>query len=142
MRPRVKVFIIALLIGMAWLWAKTPPRMGPQHQQVTPINNLLQTLYNANNEEWFNRELQSTAFVSVKLGPADGAIGITKTCNGGLCIEINPKLNVTGKQVAMTLLHEQCHVKVYPWKKKDEHDGAWQVCMHHLADQGAFDRLW
>lgn len=80
--------------------------------------------------------------------PASGNLGETfeiETLDdtGGepeLGIRIDPVLRFSGKMWRFTLLHEMCHVKMYP--DFLSHGKKFQQEMMRLANLGAFKKLW
>ena len=53
-------------------------------------------------------------------------------------IEIDEIMIPLTKDSKMDVLHETCHIAV----KSGGHGPKWQACMHRLAREGAFDKLW
>lgn len=97
------------------------------------------------NDEWFESKLPHS--VEVFWEPANGNLGETfefetleETCGEPvLGIRIDPTLRFAARLWKFTLLHECCHVKLYPHfghgKKFDRE-------MLRLANAGAFRNLW
>jgi SprT-like family len=142
MKTRVKVFLVALLIGMTWLWAKMPPKMGPEYHRTAgtyPQFNVsvTQNNYAVYNSEWFDGKLPKNTVIA--LTNDSTKIGMTRFENGHLIIRFNPRYNMTDAQSSETLLHEMCHIAT---PKDLDHGIGWEACMENLALNGAFRDVW
>ena len=62
--------------------------------------------------------------------------------SGTVQIRIDRKMNPVERQADMTLLHEQCHIKLVGKELSDLHGIEFQRCMVDLAERGAFHDLW
>lgn len=141
-KTKVKVFLIALLIGMAWLWAKMPPRLGPQYHRtavVRPEFNLIRTQndYAVYNTMWFDGKLPKNTVIALTNQPE--WIANTSFEKGRYVIRFNPRYNMTSAQSGETLLHEMCHIAT---PKDMDHGPIWEACMENLALNGAMHDVW
>lgn len=112
----------------------------------------LNAWYNGYNEKYFQKELPEAGSVSppdvvitFNLHDADKAgITIFGAQDGFIHMGLNPDFLKGTKTLRLTMLHEQCHIRMFVENAHefDQHGPKWQACMHHLADEGAFEDLW
>jgi hypothetical protein len=139
---KVKVFLVVLFIGMAWLWAKLPPRMGPQqHRAAGPHPELsltrMQNDYAVYNSEWFNGKLPKDTVMALEKDPVSQANSVFE--NGHWTIRFNPRYNMAPSTADFNLFHEMCHMAT---PKDRDHGPVWEACMEELALNGAFHNVW
>lgn len=104
----------------------------------------LQNFYDRANRLYFDGGLPNDTIVSLndEIKEKHGlTVGISDddTKHTFFMIYIHPDMHVTRQQVQMTLLHEMCHVKLYPYMK---HGKRFDDEMIRLAVRGAFRDLW
>lgn len=99
--------------------------------------------YASYNHSYFNDELPSTVIITRNLKDPR-FMALTEYADGYYHIEFNTKYSPSSKQERITLLHEQCHIRLAIEGIGDfgDHGIAWQHCMHDLSKQGAFELLW
>jgi hypothetical protein len=127
----------------------------PTASQAT-TDRTLQRQYDADNERYFGNSLPR---VSVKwadiplMKNGDRVMGETAEdfTHHAQYIRVDRATNVTWGTVLLTIRHEECHVSEDPLLplglSEDEEDNAshgeaFQNCMIHLADIGAFREAW
>jgi hypothetical protein len=71
--------------------------------------------------------------------PTVGCLGLVELDNGGWLLTIDPKYAIEGRTWRLTLLHEQAHLLIAPYKL---HGKQFQMVMQGLAMCGAFRQLW
>jgi hypothetical protein len=107
--------------------------------KTTGITPVLSEQYNTDNRKWFDSKLPGN--VKVYYGDADGNVADVYKVDDKFVIEINRVYNRTASQEKFSLLHEECHIKV--WRDSFvEHDSYFQSCMFDLASRGTFNDLW
>lgn len=106
---------------------------------------MLQRIFTRYNKKYFsgklghtqvgwNEALSDTLAMAVTVTSVDDTVNsITHT------IQIDPELRMYAPVVKLTLLHEMCHVKLYPYLK---HGKRFDAEMLHLAIKGGMDGLW
>ena len=100
--------------------------------------------YSFYNHAYFQEELPATVVITRNLKD-DRFMALTEyTADGYYHIEFNPKYSPSPKQERMTLLHEQCHIRLDIEKQGDfgDHGVEFQHCMHDVSKQGALEALW
>ena len=133
MKTRTKILITILLAILCFLIS--------QYAQAEE-QCLLQTLYQQYNDDYFLGQLPKNANVQwADLGIIHdmGESWVDET--GRQQIRIDRKTNPVFRQAAMTLLHEQCHIKTLG-QELDQHGIKWQACMVDFANHGAMHDLW
>lgn len=102
----------------------------------------LKRYYNAANRLWFGNSLpRKTVCI---YGPL-GHMGEAEWCPGSPpIIRISPRVRLVGwDSVAMTLLHEMCHLDVIRrFGARYGHGKIFQARMLRLARDGAFEKHW
>ena len=97
----------------------------------------LQRVYHAYNRRWFLGALPTD--VDCMFAPTDNCLGLVQMENGGWLLTIDPKYAIEGRTWRLTLLHEQVHLLVTPYRR---HGKQFQDMMKALAGMGAFRTLW
>jgi predicted SprT family Zn-dependent metalloprotease len=109
---------------------------------IPPTENLY-AWYTSYNHSYFQDSLPAKVVITRNLKD-DRFMAITEYTNGYYHIEFNTKYSPSPKQERMTLLHEQCHIRLAIEDQGDfgDHGEAWQHCMHDVSKQGGFESLW
>lgn len=99
----------------------------------------LQRAYRHFNKKWFDNKLPQE--IDTLFSPVDNDLYgyVEMDDNGDWILQINPKYFVDSRIWKMVLLHEMCHIKLYP---DLSHGKKWQSAMVELAGKGAFRNLW
>lgn len=97
----------------------------------------LQKVYHVYNRRWFLGALPED--VDCMFAPTDNCMGIVELETGGWLLTIDPKYAIEGRSWRMTLLHEQAHLLISPYRW---HGQQFQMVMQGLAVSGAFRSLW
>jgi hypothetical protein len=97
----------------------------------------LQRVYRDYNRRWFQNALPDD--VDCMFAPTVGCLGLVELDNGGWLLTIDPKYAIEGRTWRLTLLHEQAHLLIAPYKL---HGKQFQMVMQGLAMCGAFRQLW
>jgi hypothetical protein len=109
-------------------------------QPDAPICKGIQECYNAYNKAYFGGNLPP-AIVSYGPCPVANVQACSFKDDGNFVVRLIPKYNLAPDTAHMNLLHETCHLA--HWNEEfNDHGPAWQGCMHHLADIGAFEGIW
>lgn len=104
----------------------------------------LKTIYNTYNRKYFDGQLPSETLVgwNDELGPKTFGLNISVADEGNhllFTISIDPRKHFSSEQYRLTLLHEMCHIKLYPYMK---HGKKFNEEMLRLAVRGALNELW
>lgn len=94
------------------------------------------------NRKYFSEKLpKNTVVVWSRELAAMGDMGLTITDGERFTIFLDIQMKEIGYERAAseTLLHEICHVDVFPY---GDHGGPFQGCMESLAKRGAFRAVW
>jgi hypothetical protein len=141
MRTRTKILITILL---ALLWCAFL-----QGQDTALTNNqkqaLLQEAYAENNDDFFLGQLPKDARIEWTAGLRNEnghrAMGLTiMNEQGQFIIKIDRESNAVMRVAKFTLIHEECHVKLWT-KEFDDHGFKFQSCMLDIAARGGFHDL-
>jgi hypothetical protein len=136
MKTRTKVLIT---IALAVIWFK-----GCQSLKAAEVC-LLEQKYAIFNQDYFLDQLPTKVnilWADMTNQDLKGDMGATWIDEAGVRqIRIDRKTNPVSRQAELTLLHEQCHIKVYG-RELDMHGIKWQACMVDLAEHGAMHDLW
>lgn len=97
----------------------------------------LQRVYRDYNRRWFSNCLPHD--VDCFFSPVEDCYGLVQQENGGFILQINPKYAMEGRLWRLTLLHEQAHLSVWPYRR---HGEPFQDEMKRLAMAGALKNLW
>lgn len=97
----------------------------------------LQRVYREYNRRFFLDALPED--VDCIFAPTDGCIGFVQMEQGGWLLTIDPKYSIEGRMWRLTLLHEQVHLLLNPYRT---HGPKFQDAMNGLAGMGAFRGLW
>lgn len=93
--------------------------------------------YRSFNRKFFHPPLPDAALM---WSPCDGDFGLAnQEEDGTFFIKLNPQFSLDERMAKMTLLHEMCHLAIWPIKN---HGKKWKAQMLRLAQEGAFDGLW
>lgn len=131
MNKLITIVWIALLTASGFASSRIPDREQD-----------LRAWYSGFNHTYFQDELPP-AVITENLAD-DTKMAETFYEAGSYRVAINPKYNLSTKTERINLLHESCHILIFVEHDEefDDHGPHWQACMHHLADQNAFDNLW
>ena len=148
MRTRYKILITILLAVLFWdLFGCAPEHTAVSATTILETNRVtvgyLETLYAVDNEAFFHNKLPPATTIDL-LEEKDMA---STLCENGVCnIKFNLKYVAARRTVALVMLHEMCHIKV--WNKEMdvfgqqvEHGKLWRSCMLELDAAGAFREI-
>lgn len=100
----------------------------------------LNRLYATFNESYFGNKLTKTP----KIDMNETEFMASTLCNNGTTdcvIHFNPKYILAPRAAALTMLHEQCHVKTWETTEQGDHGRKWRSCMLQLDAEGAFREI-
>jgi hypothetical protein len=105
---------------------------------TAPMEKQLRRTYDLYNGLYFGGKLSDQ--ILIYYGLAEGNTGQTRKSGSTFLIEINPRDNLTERQVDMTMLHEMCHVASWG-KDLREHGPSFMYQVRRIMLEGAFDDL-
>jgi hypothetical protein len=97
----------------------------------------LQRVYRQYNQRWFYGALPED--VDCMFSPAADCYGLVRQEDSGWILMLDPKYAIDGRLWRFTLLHEQNHLYLNPYRL---HGIRFQDGMKRLANEGAFRLLW
>lgn len=102
----------------------------------------LAKLYSNYNDFWFDNTLPKD--MQFYWDNAEGNIAVTKGLLGDKAVSIhfNPYYNRAGATTEMSMLHEQCHIKLWTDPTAALHGETFEKCMLDLATRGAMRGVW
>lgn len=98
--------------------------------------------YAGANDEYFGGKLPKNVTITLDETNSGFMASTMVHSDGTFWIQFNPKYTAAERVANITLLHEMCHIKVWPQTHDDmfadDHGPLWRGCMLSLDAQGAF----
>ena len=134
MKTRIKVIIVILLAIVCFELTQkygAPAKIGS-------IGNL-DAIYNSLNVQYFGNSLPKDTVVDWSETGSTNMATTYKLQDGRFHIALNEQYLKAERVLALTMLHEQCHIKTFTEAEAgQEHGARWRTCMLELDLQGAF----
>lgn len=134
MKTRIKVIIVILLAIVCF---ELTQRYGVPSPSGQTSN--LDNTYRSLNSQYFQDRLPADTIVDWSETGSTNMATTFRMSDGRFHIALNERYLKAERVLALTMLHEQCHIKNFQEAEAgQEHGPRWRTCMLELDLQGAF----